>query len=236
MAVNSSHAWRYAASWASSPAAMSRNSRCLAADAIRSCSLCPCTVMSSPATLSNTERGTVLPPSTARERPDAGTTRERNSSPSSGVTPASSAYCTALPAGLSVPTAFAVPETPEIPESPGTQNTPCAHASPAPADTRDPDAAPPEISRMAESSMDFPAPVSPVMAVNPGAGAICASRIGPRLRTESSSSISGHSSWRSQCRNRSAHRVGHHWPSLHRAPTCCDSRVRASRPPEDRIC
>ena len=64
-----------------------------------------------------------------------------------------------------------------------------AQASSAPDETREDSAAPPETSRIAESSMDLPAPVSPVMAVMPAAGAMVASRIGPRLRISSSSSI-----------------------------------------------
>ena len=92
-----------------------------------------------------------MPFSTARDRPDTGTVRDKYNSPSSSTAPASRASCATPPRS-------------------STANTPCAHASEAPGDTRPLLAGPPEISRMALNSMDLPAPVSPVIAVIPPAG------------------------------------------------------------------
>ena len=77
---------------------------------MRNWSACPWIVTSSAATEASTERGTLRPDSMLRDRPEAGTLRDRNSSPSSGSKPASRAAATA--AG-----------------DEATSNTPCAHAS-----------------------------------------------------------------------------------------------------------
>ena len=133
----------------------------------------------------STERGTDLPPSTARERPEARTVRERNSSPSSGSRPRHGPW----PRPRQHPVnhcphrqnrhPLVSPECSDATASSESAKIAWAQASSAPAETREDSAAPPETSRIAESSMDLPAPVSPVMAVMPAAGAMVASRIGP---------------------------------------------------------
>src|SRR4051794_7284770 len=160
---------------ARAPAKPSSASRCAPDCSSRCWSDCPCTATSASANEARVAAGTEVPPANARERPSADTCRVSSTRSSSTTPPASSMPDRALvAAGVGSVLRLTTPST---------------RAALAPVRTAPESARPPSSSPRAVTIIVFPAPVSPVIAVNPGPRSRTDSSITPSETIRSSSSI-----------------------------------------------
>ena len=144
-----------------SPPNRSRASRWADSERNRIWSDWPCTTTRCSASSWRTDTGAPRPPTTAFERPSAEICRARTSSPSSTEPPTSSTRG-AIPGAWS------------------TRKCPSTQVAGAPCRTRAVSARCPRRSPSAVTTMVFPAPVSPVRAINPGPSGSDAREITPK--------------------------------------------------------